>query len=71
MTKKAVANKSEVKNFLKDANTLFAIATPQKYPKLVVAELPFDLQLLNSSHVYRESRKQYLALGGKSFLSGQ
>lgn len=57
--------KNEVRNFLKNANTLFAIPAPLKYPKLVVNELPFDLQLLNTSSLYRKSRQLYLKLGGK------
>ena len=55
----------EVKKFVADANTLFAIAIQNKYPKLRVAELPFDLQLLNSSDLYQKSRKLYLKNGGK------
>lgn len=56
--------KKEVKNFIEDANLLFAVPTIQKLPKLVVPELPFDVQLLNLSSLYRQSRKLYLKLGG-------
>ena len=56
--------KKEVKNFIEDANLLFAVPTLQKLPKLVVSELPFDVQLLNLSSLYRQSRKLYLKLGG-------
>lgn len=55
----------EVKKFVADANTLFAIAIQNKYSKLHVQELPFDLQLLNSSAVYKKSRMLYLKNGGK------
>lgn len=54
----------ETKNFIEDANLLFAVPTIQKLPKLVVSELPFDVQLLNLSSLYRQSRKLYLKLGG-------
>ena len=54
----------EVKNFIEDANLLFKVPTIQKLPKLVVPELPFDVQLLNLSSLYRQSRKLYLKLGG-------
>lgn len=56
--------KKEVKNFITDANLLFAVPIIQKLPKLVVSELPFDVQLLNLSSLYRQSRKLYLKLGG-------
>ncbi|MBC7420977.1 MAG: hypothetical protein H7328_09640 [Bdellovibrio sp.] len=55
----------EIKKFLNDANILFAVDTPKKFPKLFLPELPFDRQLLNLSPLYRESRKLYLQLGGK------
>ncbi|AZZ38337.1 hypothetical protein CIK05_09195 [Bdellovibrio sp. qaytius] len=54
----------EVKNFIEDANLLFKVPISQKFPKLVVSELPFDVQLLNLSSLYRHSRKLYLKLGG-------
>ena len=57
-------NATEVKSFVKDAGVLFAIPTRKKYSDLLVAELPFDLQLLNLSSVYRTSRKLYNSLGG-------
>ncbi len=56
--------KKEVKNFITDASLLFAVPIVQKLPKLVVSELPFDVQLLNLSALYRQSRKLYLKLGG-------
>jgi hypothetical protein len=55
----------EIKSFLKDVSAVFAVPTPKKYPELLVDELPFDLQLLNASSVYRKSRKLYLSLGGQ------
>lgn len=66
MAKKSLEseNKSEVKNFLKDIEVLYNIPTSKKYGKLLLEEYPFDNQLLNSSPLYRESRKLYLSLGG-------
>lgn len=58
---------SEVQKFLKDLNTLFSVPKSKRYSKLVLAEYPFDAELLSLSRLYRESRKFYLALGG-SFL---
>ncbi len=55
---------AEVKSFVKDAGVLFALPTPKKQAALLVPDLPFDLQLLNSSAVYLASRKLYLSLGG-------
>lgn len=54
-----------IKNFLKDVNDLLAIPITNKYKKLLLPELPFDLQLLNSSALYRVSRTMYLQLGGQ------
>ena len=63
--KKANSKHKEVRQFVKDADTLFATGTPRNYKKLLVEELPFDLQLLNLSSVYRKSRELYIKLGGK------
>jgi hypothetical protein len=63
--KSKISTQSDVKKFLAAADTLFAIPVPKKYPQLLLPELPFDLQLLNLSSMYRESRKMYLQLGGK------
>lgn len=67
MSKKKLKKKShaETRQFLLDIKTLFAIPAPKKYPKLLLSEYPFDLQLLNSSAVYRKSRELYLSIGGK------
>lgn len=67
MKKKPTPSSSqlEIKTFLKDAQMLLGISTPKKYSNLVLQEYPFDLQLLNSSSVYRESRRLYFELGGK------
>lgn len=54
----------EIKNFINDTKKLCAIPTPEKHEKLHLAEYPFDLQLLNSSRLYRESRQLYYAIGG-------
>ncbi len=55
---------AEVQSFVKDAGLIFAVSTPKKHSSLLVPDLPFDLQLLNSSSVYLASRKRYLSLGG-------
>jgi len=54
----------EVQHFLKDVETLCALPVQKKYEKLWLREYPFDLQLLSSSRLYRESRRLYLSLGG-------
>lgn len=56
-----------IKEFLDTAKILFSVPTPEKLKTLVVPELPFDLQLLNASSVYRDSREMYLQLGGRFF----
>ncbi|CAN5551122.1 hypothetical protein BH10BDE1_BH10BDE1_33270 [soil metagenome] len=53
--------------FLKDIRQLTALPRSARYAKLELYEYPFDLQLLSLSRVYRESREQYLELGGKFF----
>jgi hypothetical protein len=58
-------SKAEVRQFLQDIKTVFSVNTPKKYPKLLLAEYPFDLQLLNVSSVYRKSRELYFSIGGK------
>lgn len=67
MSKKKIKTKrhAEVQQFLLDIKTLFAIPAPKKFPKLLLSEYPFDLQLLNSSAVYRKSRQLYFSIGGK------
>lgn len=55
---------AEVKKFVKDAGDLFALPVPKKYTSLLLHEYPFDLQLLNSSAIYRTSRQLYFSLGG-------
>jgi hypothetical protein len=55
---------AEVKTFVKDARVLFALPVPKKHTSLLLHEVPFDLQLLNSSAIYRSSRQLYFALGG-------
>jgi hypothetical protein len=44
---------------------LLALPVAKENEKLVVPEYTFDAQLLAAADVYRESRKQYLKLGGK------
>lgn len=58
---------SSINNFLSDARMLFALPIAKKYALLLLPEYPFDLQLLNSSSVYRQSRKLYLDLGGQFY----
>lgn len=57
--------KMTLKKFIEKTNLIFSVPTIQKLPKLVVPELVFDLQLLNLSALYRQSRKLYLKLGGE------
>jgi hypothetical protein len=55
----------EVKNFLKDVRVLSKAPVNSRYKGNSLYEYPFDLQLLTASSLYRESRKQYLELGGR------
>ncbi|WP_295906230.1 hypothetical protein [uncultured Bdellovibrio sp.] len=55
---------TELKHFLKDLNTAFAVPVSKKYDSLVLAEYPLDQQLLSLSPIYRESRKLYLSIDG-------
>jgi hypothetical protein len=57
--------KSEVDKFVRDISILSSLPTSNKYKKLWVNEYPFDVQLLEASRLYRESRKLYLSLGGR------
>ena len=57
-------HESGTNEFLVAANFLLSLPVPKTYKPLVVPELPFDIQLLNSSSVYRHSRQLYLELGG-------
>lgn len=52
-------------DFLKDARQLLAVPRSPRFAKLVLFEYPFDHQLLSLSGVYRESRQQYVELGGR------
>jgi hypothetical protein len=56
---------SQIALFLKDIRTLSKLPTARRYSKLALYEYPFDRQLLSLSAVYRESRSQYLELGGR------
>jgi hypothetical protein len=58
-------NKPITAHFLKDVRELSALPRKSRYAKLCLYEYPFDHQLLSMSRLYRESRKQYLALGGR------
>ena len=57
--------KSALTVFLKDAQQLAGVPRVAHLAKLQLYEYPFDHQLLSLSRVYRESRIQYAALGGK------
>lgn len=54
----------EVTDFLNDVQTLIQAPVSKKHQNILLSEYPFDLQLLSSSRLYRESRKLYLSLGG-------
>ncbi|MEK2645625.1 hypothetical protein [Bdellovibrio sp. BCCA] len=62
-TRKSSAD-TELKLFLKDLNTAFAVPVSKKYHDLVLMEYPLDHQLLSLSPIYRESRKLYLSIDG-------
>ncbi|WP_413612207.1 hypothetical protein [Bdellovibrio sp. HCB-110] len=61
--KKNLGN-TDLRNFLKDLSLAFAVKTEKKYSDLVLAEYPFDHELLTLSPIYRESRKLYLSIDG-------
>jgi len=56
---------TKVSDFLKDVRLLSKIPTEKRLTKLQLYEYPFDQKLLTLSPLYRESRKQYLKLGGR------
>lgn len=56
---------SDVTYFLKDVRMLTNVAKSARHSRLALYEYPFDLQLLTLSSLYRESRKQYLEIGGR------
>jgi len=56
---------ADVNYFLKDVRMLAKAATSARHSRLALYEYPFDLQLLTLSSLYRESRKQYVELGGR------
>lgn len=58
-------DKTKVKNFLHDIKTVCAVPVQKSFQKLVLAEYPFDHQLLSLSSIYRTSRQSYLKLGGQ------
>ncbi len=57
--------KKEIVFFLKDVRSLSQIPCVARYSRFALQEYPFDLQLLSLSTIYRESRTQYLELGGR------
>lgn len=56
-----------VDQFLKDVRLLSKIKCSDRHRHMALFEYPFDQQLLSLSPVYRESRKQFLDLGGRFF----
>ncbi len=60
----ALDNQAQIKSFIRDANLILKIPTPKKYNKLVLAEHPFDAQLLSVSSLYRISRQYFYDSGG-------
>lgn len=56
---------AELKCFLKDLETLLGIPTKTKHLDLLLAEYPFDGQLLTLSSLYRKSRSLYYDLSGE------
>jgi hypothetical protein len=56
---------ADVQYFLKDVRILANAAKSERYSRLALYEYPFDLQLLTLSSLYRESRKQFVELGGR------
>jgi len=56
---------SQIDLFLKDVTTLSRVSRNSRVAKLALYEYPFDLELLSMSQIYRESRAQYLELGGR------
>lgn len=54
----------DLQNFLKDSQLLLSMPINKRYSHYVLDEYPFDAELLSVSRLYRESRKNYLALGG-------
>lgn len=57
--------KQYVSKFTKDIRTLAKLPESRRYGGLSLYEYPFDLALLSMSSIYRESRIQYLDLGGR------
>jgi len=62
---KITKRQAEAKRFLNDTEFLLSLPVASPNKKLVVPEYTFDHQLLTASSVYRESRRNYLKLGGK------
>ncbi len=58
-------DKKQVDIFLRDIRLLSRQPQLSRFKSLAIYEYPFDLQLLSLSSLYRESRKQYLELGGR------
>lgn len=56
---------SAISRFTKDVRALSKLATSRRHAGLTLFEYPFDLALLTMSSIYRESRMQYLELGGR------
>ena len=62
---KRAVKPSPVSSFLKDLDLVFSQPVKKAQAPLVVAEYPFDAQLLSLSPLYRQSRKLYISIGGQ------
>jgi hypothetical protein len=54
----------DLKNYIKNLNTLARIDVSKHHKSLILYEYPFDGQLLSLSSLYRKSRKLFCSLGG-------
>jgi hypothetical protein len=61
----ALKQDSALSEFLKDIKLISSMKKSKKYDDLTLPEYPFDAELLNASPLYRQSREDYLELGGQ------
>ncbi|MBC7420779.1 MAG: hypothetical protein H7328_08625, partial [Bdellovibrio sp.] len=62
--KNTAHQKKIVRLYLSDLTKLFRLKRAKKIEHLAVDQFPFDIELLTVSGLYRQSRMQYLNLGG-------
>lgn len=63
--KRATASQNKITGqYVKDLAVLFNLKRSQKFEPLAVDQFPFDIEMLTASQLYRQSRLQYLNLGG-------